>query len=154
MQKFRRKFRAEPGGPGKFRGEPGRTGEKTGENRGAVIKPFLLAGHQNFGMVGHLGVNFCIQAFDGPKTHKNGLTRVCFQEEFCSFKRRRKSAQEIEKLNIQELENKNFENMIFKKKLVPLLLDRHFALATSFQLNGTKHGRSLEKLQLRSSSTR
>ena len=24
-------------------------------------------------MVGHLGVNFCIQAFDEPKTHKNGL---------------------------------------------------------------------------------
>ena len=36
-----------------------------------------------------------------------------------------------------ELE-KNFENMIFKKKLVPLLLDRHFALATSFQLYGYK----------------
>ena len=39
---------------------------------------------------------------------------------------------------IQELENKNFENMIFKTKLVPLLLDRHFALATSFQLYGYK----------------
>ena len=36
-----------------------------------------------------------------------------------------------------ELE-KNFENMIFKKKLVPLLLDRHFALAASFQLYGYK----------------
>ena len=36
-----------------------------------------------------------------------------------------------------ELE-KNFENMIFKKKLVPLLLDRHFALAASFQFYGHK----------------
>ena len=42
---------------------------------------------------------------------------------------------EYEKDN--ELE-KNFENMIFKKKLVPLLLDRHFALAASFQLYGYK----------------
>ena len=42
---------------------------------------------------------------------------------------------ELEKNN--EIE-KNFENMIFKKKLVPLLLDRHFALAASFQLYGYK----------------
>ena len=42
---------------------------------------------------------------------------------------------ELEKNN--EIE-KNFENMIFKKKLVPLLLDRHFALAASFQLFGYK----------------
>ena len=39
---------------------------------------------------------------------------------------------------IQELENKNCENMIFnKKKLAPLLLDRHFALA-AFQFYGHK----------------
>ena len=42
---------------------------------------------------------------------------------------------ELEKNN--EIE-KHFENMIFKRKLVAPLLDRHFALAASFQLFGYK----------------
>ena len=34
--------------------------------------------------------------------------------------------------------HQSFENMIFKKKLVALVLDRHFALAASYQLYGYK----------------
>ena len=49
--------------------------------------------------------------------------------------------------NDNELE-KNFENMIFKKKLVPLLLDRHFALAASFQLFGYKAWKEFREASL------
>ena len=50
--------------------------------------------------------------------------------------------------------HQSFENMILKK-LVALLLEKHFALAASDQLKWQqKRGRSLEKLRKRSSSTR
>ena len=39
--------------------------------------------------------------------------------------------------------NDNLANLIFKKKLVALLLERHFALATSFQLYGNKAWKKL-----------
>ena len=50
------------------------------------------------------------------------------------FENKKKKTKKLE----TEFEKKNFENMIFKKKLVALLLDRHFALAASFQLFGYK----------------
>ena len=74
-----------------------------------------------------------------------------FSTKFVHYKLRK------EKQKNNELEKnfgKNLENKIFKKKLVPLLPDRHFALAASFQLLGTKHGRSSEKLRWRSFSPR
>ena len=39
--------------------------------------------------------------------------------------------------------NENLANLIFKKKLVALLLERHFALAASFQLYGNKAWKKL-----------
>ena len=48
----------------------------------------------------------------------------------------------------QKLEKKNLENKIFKKKLVPLLPDRHFALAASFQLFGYKAWKEFREASL------
>ena len=44
--------------------------------------------------------------------------------------------------------NENLANLIFKKKLVPLLLDRHFALAASFQLYGYKAWKEFREASL------
>ena len=52
---------------------------------------------------------------------------------------------ELEKNN--EIE-KNLENKIFKKKLVPLLPDRHFASAASFQLFGYKAWKEFREASL------
>ena len=57
------------------------------------------------------------------------------------------------KLETKSEFHQSFQNMI-SKKLVALLLEKHFASAASSSFLATKHGRSIEKLQKRSASRR
>ena len=74
---------------------------------------------------------------------KNNVWSIQLQQNLSETEKKNKK-NEKKKLETNNEFHQSFENMILKK-LVALLLEKHFALATSFQLNGNKAWRKFRE---------